>query len=151
MPTQNNLIHFLGLGRSKIGVSLKQMLPETQEKSEALLEVYFSNVDPVMRVIHGPTLRKKLSTYCHEVHPLAFAIYFSAINSLPPAVVESRFGEQKADLINKYETGLEIGLARANYLTSPSLEILQAFIIWLTCITREDDIGASYILILMLG
>lgn len=131
----------MGLGRSKIGVSLRRLLPDTQESSEALLEIFFSNVDPVMRVTHGPTLRKKLSTYYHDRHPLAFAIYFSAINSLPPAVVESRFGESKRDLIAKYVMGLEVGLSRANYLTSPSLEILQAFVIWLTCITRDDDIG----------
>ncbi|KAJ4302847.1 hypothetical protein N0V90_001738 [Kalmusia sp. IMI 367209] len=139
-PTQNNLIHFISLGRAKVGTSLEMLLPDTQEEREALLDIYFSNVDPVVRITHRPTLIRKLPTYVHEVHPLAFAIFYSAINSLPPAVVENKFGESREDLMAKYELGVEIGLARGNYLTSPSLELFQAFIIWLTCITREEDI-----------
>lgn len=141
VPTQNNLIHAIGLGRARLTVSLDMLIPETQEQRDALLDIYFSNVDPVVRITHRPSLIRKLPTYVQDLHPLAFAIFYSAINSLPPAVVESRFGESREELMEKYETGVEIGLARANYLTSPSLELLQAFVLWLTCITREEDIG----------
>ena len=116
-------------------------MPDTQEQRDALLDVYFTNFDPVIRITHKPTLLKKISTYCEELHPMSFAIFYSAINSLPAAVVESKFGESREELMAKFELGIEIGLARGNYLTSPSLEILQAFIIWLTCITREEDMG----------
>lgn len=74
---------------------------------------------------------------------MAFAIFYTAVNSLPPAVVESRFGETKEDLCNHMELGLEIGLARGNYLTTQSLELLQAFVLWLTCISKEEDMGTS--------
>ena len=116
-------------------------MPDTQDLRDALLDVYFANFDPVIRITHKPTLLKKFSTYCEELHPMAFAIFYSAINSLPAAVVESRFGDSREEMMGKFELGIEIGLARGNYLTSPSLEILQAFIIWLTCITREEDMG----------
>lgn len=122
------------------------LMPETQEHCEMLLDVYFSNVDPVIRITHRPSLIKKLPIYSHDVHPLAFAIFYSAVNSLPPAVVESKFSESREDLMAKYEMGIEIGLARGNYLTTPSLELLQAFILWLTCITREEDMGAKGLL-----
>lgn len=146
-PTQNNLIHFIGLGRAKLGTSLEMLMPETQEHCEMLLDVYFSNVDPVIRITHRPSLIKKLPIYSHDVHPLAFAIFYSAVNSLPPAVVESKFSESREDLMAKYEMGIEIGLARGNYLTTPSLELLQAFILWLTCITREEDMGKAWALL----
>jgi hypothetical protein len=119
------------------------LIPEHQEQRDALLEIYFSNVDPVVRMTHRPSLVNKLPVYVQNVHPLAFAIFYSAINSLPPAVVQSRFGESREELMGKFELGVEIGLARGNYLTTPSLELLQAFVIWLTCITREEDIGTA--------
>jgi len=72
---------------------------------------------------------------------MAFAIFYSAVNSLPPTVVENRFGENKDDFLARLELGVEIGLARGNYLTTQSMEILQAFILWLTCITREEEMG----------
>lgn len=142
-PTQNNLIHGISLGRARFGVSLEALMPDTQEMRDALLDTYFCNVDPVIRITHKPSLQKKVPSYIQQVHPLVFAIFYSAINSLPPAVVKSRFGESREDLMAKYELGVEIGLARLNYLTTPSLKLLQAFIIWLTCITREEDIGMS--------
>ena len=122
-------------------MSLGSLMPDTQDQRDALLDVYFANFDPVIRITHRPTLVKKFSTYCEDLHPMAFAIFYSAINSLPATVVESRFGDSREELMGKFELGIEIGLARGNYLTSPSLEILQAFIIWLTCITREEDMG----------
>ncbi|KAF2446274.1 hypothetical protein P171DRAFT_357011 [Karstenula rhodostoma CBS 690.94] len=146
-PTQNNLIHAIGLGRARSGVSLEALMPDTQEQRDALLDIYFANVDPVIRITHRPSLINKLPAYVQNVHALVFAIFYSAINSLPPALVESRFGESKEELMAKYELGIEISLARGNYLTSPSLELLQAFVIWLTCITREEDIGKAWALL----
>ncbi|KAL1608356.1 hypothetical protein SLS60_003297 [Paraconiothyrium brasiliense] len=146
-PTQNNLIHAIGLGRARLGVSLEMLIPETQVQRDALLDIYFSNVDPVVRITHRPSLMNRLPTYVQNVHPLVFAIFYSAINSLPNAVVESRFGESREELMAKFELGIEVGLARGNYLTSPSLELLQAFTIWLTCITREEDIGKAWALL----
>jgi hypothetical protein len=141
VPTQNNLIHFLSLGRSKISVSLGQLLPDSQKHQDALLEVYFANVDPMVRVTHRPTLVRKMPNYASEVHPMAFAVFYSAVNSLPATVVQNRFGEVKEDFLARLELGIEVGLARGNYLTTQSMEIFQAFIIWLTCITREEDMG----------
>lgn len=72
---------------------------------------------------------------------MAYAIYFSAINSLPPRVIQNKFGESKEALLDRFQLGIEISLARENYLTTSSLEIFQGFILWLTCITREEDMG----------
>jgi hypothetical protein len=52
-----------------------------------------------------------------------------------------KFGETKEDLLARYELGVEISLARENYLTTPSLEVLQGLVLWLSCITKEDEMG----------
>jgi hypothetical protein len=60
-------------------------------------------------------------------------------------VVQSRFGESKEDLLDRFQLGVEISLARENYLTTSSLEIFQGFVLWLTCITKEEDMGMTAI------
>ncbi|KAF2012527.1 hypothetical protein BU24DRAFT_351626 [Aaosphaeria arxii CBS 175.79] len=143
----NNLVHLLSLGRSKTGINLMNFVPSSQEHQNALLDIYFSNVDPMMRITHKQSLLRKFSWYIQELHPIAFAIFYSAINSLPPQVCEQMFGGTKDDLLTQYELGVEISLARENYLTTSSLEVLQGFIIWLTCITKEEDMGRAWALL----
>jgi hypothetical protein len=131
----------LSLGRAKIGPTLQELLPKSQHQRDALLDIYFSNVDPMVRITHKPTLLRKFSHHIHANRPIAFAICYSAINSLPAAVCVEKFGETKEDLLARYELGVEISLARENYLTTPSLEVLQGLVLWLSCITKEDEMG----------
>ena len=122
-------------------MSLQELLPSSQQHRDALLEIYFSNVDPMVRITHTPTLLCKLPHLIQESRPIVFAIYYSAINSLPPAICLEKFGENKDDLLAQYELGVEVSLARENYLTTSSLEVLQGLVLWLTCITKEDEMG----------
>ncbi|KAF2263940.1 hypothetical protein CC78DRAFT_603201 [Lojkania enalia] len=147
VPAQNQLVHLLSLGRAKIGLTLQQLLPHSREMQDALLDIFFSNVDLMVRVTHKPTLLRKFPVLVHETQPLAFAIFYSAINSLPPQTVEEKFGESKDELLARFELGVEISLARENYLTTSSLEIFQGFVIWLTCITKEEDMGKAWALL----
>ncbi|KAJ4353969.1 uncharacterized protein N0V89_005701 [Didymosphaeria variabile] len=67
-PTQNNLIHAISLGRAKLGVSLEMLIPESQEQRDALLDIYFSNVDPVVRITHRPSLWLKADLESQEMN-----------------------------------------------------------------------------------
>lgn len=140
---QNSLVDLLSLGRAGAGSNLDQLLPDTKDQRDILLDVFFANVDPMVRITHRPTVLRRYSSYMRETHPLAFSICFSAINSLPPNVVQSRFGETKEELLERFQLGVEISLARENYLTTSSLEIFQGFVLWLTCITKEEDMGKA--------
>lgn len=144
---QSTLVDLLSLGRARSQSSLEQLLPNSQEYRDTLLDVYFLNVDPMVRITHKPTVVRKFLYYNQEAHPISFAIYFSAINSLSPKVVQNRFGESKEDLLNRFQLGVEMTLARENYLTTSSLEIFQGFVLWLTCITREEDMGKAWVLL----
>ncbi|CAI6333255.1 unnamed protein product [Periconia digitata] len=145
-PTRENLVHFLSLGRARISQSLEQIFPP-QDHQNILLDLYFTNVDPMLHITHRPTLIRKFRTYVQDTHPLSFAILFAAVNALPSTVVENKFGEKKEELLTRLELGVEIGLARENYLTTSSLEVFQAFVIWLTCITKEEDMGKAWALL----
>lgn len=129
------------MGRAGSGSNLEQLLPNNQEFRDSLLEIYFTNVDPMIRITHSPTIRRKFRLYNHDAHPVCFAVYYSAINSLPPSVVLSKFEESKESLLDRFQLGVEISLAQANYLTTSSLEIFQGFMLWLTCIIKEEDMS----------
>jgi hypothetical protein len=144
---QNSLISLLALGKAKVGLGLETLLPDSPEHIDDLLDIYFYNVDPMIRVVHKPTLLRKFHLLVRECAPIAFAVFYAAIHSLPPTAVEERFGDRKEDLLQRYEQGVEISLARDNFLTTSSLEVLQGFLIWLTCITKEDDVGKGWTLL----
>lgn len=83
------------------GVSLAPWLPRSAEDCFSLLEVFYSHVEPMTRLVHESSLTRRLIQYVRETYglqdqeaapdptsqifePLAFAIFYSAINSLAP-------------------------------------------------------------------
>lgn len=70
----------------------------------------------------------------HHFEPLAFAIFYSAINSLRPEAVTNRFRKDKQNLMMRYHQGLELSLQQVDFLTTSSLEVLQAFVLQLVCV-----------------
>lgn len=135
------------IGRNNSDMNVKSFLPESNEQADALLEIFLSNVDPMTRIIHKPTLIRRFDNHVREANPLAFAIFYSAINSMSSSTVIGKFNAKKESLLEQFQQGLEMSLARDHFLTTSSLEVLQGFILWLTCITKEDDMGKAWTLL----
>jgi hypothetical protein len=53
--------------------------------------------------------------------------------------VQNTLGESQSHLLAKYRFALEQALARANFLTTADMAVLQAFTIFLTIVKRHDD------------
>ena len=51
----------------------------------------------------------------------------------------TNFGVTKTDLIFKYRIGLELALAKADFLNVPDLVTVQAFAIFLSLVRRHDS------------
>lgn len=112
-------------------------------------EIYRDNVDPLCKVMHVPTMTprifkamKSLELSEHiprGVEVLLFSIYYAAVTSLWPEECKERFGEDKQKLLQKYRFGVEQGLARANFLQTDEWIVLQAFVVFLICLRRNDD------------
>lgn len=107
---------------------------------ELLYSLYFSNVDPLFKVLHKPSIadlmlerRSYLGRKPSEpsVEALSFAIYYSAINTQDFGSCKQKFGDEKIDLLNKYRFALEVCLARADFVNSAEIEVIQAFVIFL--------------------
>ncbi|OCL03759.1 hypothetical protein AOQ84DRAFT_381310 [Glonium stellatum] len=146
-PATHALGALFALESGTRGINLSSFLPESQAHCESLLNIFFSNVDPMTRIFHHPTLLRRFDSHVREANPIAFAIFFSAINSLKSSTVKEMFNAKKDVLLEKFQQGLEVSLARDNFLTTSSLEVLQGFLLWLTCITKEDDMGKAWTLL----
>ena len=71
---------------------------------------------------------------------LMFSIYFSAITSMTQEGVKSTFGKEKKTMITGYRHAVEQSLMNAGFLNTHRLVTLQAFVLFLTCARRGDDV-----------
>jgi hypothetical protein len=134
---------------------LTPWLPGSAEECFSLLEVSFSNVGPVTRFVHKPSFKYRFTHYVNHIfglcgckdhgtshanvsvkmlhifEPLAFATFYAAINSLSPESVLSAYNADRDSLLAQFQRGVELGLGRENFLTTSSIEVLQAFVLLL--------------------
>ena len=110
-----------------------------------LLEVYENNVNFFVRVIHMPTLLqttrspKAMSGLPPTDDALLFAVYYAAIASMEDADVLTNFGFSRAVLTEKYRTGLETCLVRADFLNNPNITIVKALVLFLGLHRRHES------------
>lgn len=109
-------------------------------------DVFVENVDPLTKVLHVPTMAKaikeakeNLDCLSKSIEALLFAIYYSVVTSMSQDEVKSSFGTDKSVLIDRYRFGVEQALARADFLNTSEVVIIQAFSLFLTCVRRNDQ------------
>lgn len=109
-------------------------------------EVYKENVDPLAKVLHRPCIEKTLSVAATDldhiskpVECLMFSIYFAAVTSLSDEECINMTGMEKEAALKKYRFAFEQAMARAGFLSTTELVILQAFTVFLICVRRHDD------------
>ncbi|PPJ53949.1 hypothetical protein CBER1_05816 [Cercospora berteroae] len=109
-------------------------------------DIFKDRVDPLCKICHVPTLEgtilssaAHLSNLSRGFECLLFAIYYGATTSLVAEDCVKMLGEEKAVLLSRYRFGLQHALARANFLTTEEIVVLQAFVIFLICLRRNSD------------
>lgn len=103
-------------------------------------ETFLTNVDPVLKILHAPSLRKYLQEGAVELdcspgpeglEALKFAICYAAALSMTDGECRDRIGEDKVVLMAKYRAGTELALAKADLVNTIEVSTLQAFTIYL--------------------
>ena len=140
---QNSLDFVLGLTSTEIRIDSSH--PPGDQILE-LWQVFLENVDPLTKVIHGPSLgpaiRKaiiNLSLVSKSFEALLFAIYSAAIVTLKNQDCERRFGASRKILLSRYRRAAKIALSRARFIGSANLVVLQAFFIHLLSMREVYD------------
>ncbi|KAH4001225.1 hypothetical protein HBH70_008690 [Parastagonospora nodorum] len=132
-------------GYSSSNVDMQTLHPLEMQAHQFWL-AFKENVDPLVKVLHIPTFEPVFyNAVAHPdkvpktLEPLLFAVYYGAVTSTTPEECRERWGEDRTTMLNRYRFGLEQALARANFLYCDEIVILQAFIIFLILLRRNDD------------
>ncbi|KAK5164642.1 uncharacterized protein LTR77_009848 [Saxophila tyrrhenica] len=107
--------------------------------------IYVTRVDPMLKIIHCPSFGKTLFTATEDLRAagsvtesLLFAIYHAAVSTCTAREARKRFGEERSALLQRYGRVVESTLAD-NYGT-PVLESLQALVIYIIAMRRDDSL-----------
>ncbi|KAJ4299787.1 hypothetical protein N0V90_005033 [Kalmusia sp. IMI 367209] len=132
-------------GYSSTSVDMLALHPPAQN-ARMFWEIYKENVDPLVKVLHIPSFEPVLleaisnpDKIAKSLEPLMFAIYYGAVTSMTPSDCTEKCGEDRSTLLHRYRFGLEQGLARANFLFCDEMIILQAFVVFMILLRRNDD------------
>ncbi|KAF1846074.1 uncharacterized protein K460DRAFT_417228 [Cucurbitaria berberidis CBS 394.84] len=132
-------------GYSSTSVDMLALHPPEQQARQ-FWETYKENVDPLVKVLHIPTSEPTFLKAVAQVdkvskglEPLLFAVYYGAVTSTCAEDCRERWGEDRSTLLGRYRFGLEQALSRANFLYCDEVIILQAFVIFLILLRRNDD------------
>ncbi|PLB45044.1 hypothetical protein P170DRAFT_513118 [Aspergillus steynii IBT 23096] len=105
-----------------------------------LWQKYLENVDPLIKIFHAPTLQRQVMNLVrgrrNNGYPdecLMFAIYYSAILTMDAVGCQEELEEDKEELLNRYRTGVEKALLKADFVNTQGLSVLQALVIYLIC------------------
>ncbi|KAI9789022.1 MAG: hypothetical protein M1833_002774 [Piccolia ochrophora] len=125
--------------------NLNQLYPDVSHTSY-LWQLYVSNVDPLLKLLYKPTIEKLIATTNENLEGLTasnaailFSVFFAAVISLSDEECVTMMGESKVVLHDRYRFAIEQALARAGFLTSQELLILQAFVLYLICVRRHEQ------------
>ncbi|KAL3480930.1 hypothetical protein BJX99DRAFT_206306 [Aspergillus californicus] len=112
----------------------------------ALLDLFKTNVSPMVHVFHIPTLTRlfwdavaTMDCLDKNVEAVLFSIYYSAVISLDDGQCLALLGTPRASALETYRTAVEQATAQADLLNTQNLLLLQAFVIFLTALRNEDD------------
>lgn len=132
-------------GYSSITNSLRDYHPRATQ-SQFLLNVYEERVAPMVMIFHKPSIQKsiyKASTNAEYIdrtsEAVVFAIYFAAVTSLKSSECLHYLREEHTIVRQRMRFAIQQALARVEFLTTRNLAILQATVLFLTCLRRPDD------------
>jgi hypothetical protein len=139
----------LGMSLAPEASGLRRFHPADTAHIFTLWQVYLENVDPLLKIIHVPTIQGQILRACGHldsipasVEALMFAIYYAAVTSLVNST-QSFLNEDPANLLRQYRTGLEQALAKANFMTMPDMPMLQALTLYLIC--ARQSVHKTYV------
>lgn len=142
-PNSRNHDAFL-FGYSSLANSLRNYHP-TPTQAFILWKTYEQNVAPLLTVAHRPTVRNLIINVAmngdsidKSNEALAFAVYLAAVISMPPEQCLAELGDDRDSTISRFRFATEQALARANLLNSRNINLLQAAVLFISCVHRLD-------------
>ncbi|KAF4225612.1 hypothetical protein CNMCM6457_008034 [Aspergillus fumigatiaffinis] len=132
------------MGFRSLAHSLRDYHPSISQ-SVALFEIFQTNVAPVVKIFHMPTLTKlfwdaiaSLDAIDCNTEALLFAIYYAAIISTTDQT-QCPLGLPRPQALRTCRFAVEQALSRADLLNTQNMVLLQAAALFLCALRNEDD------------
>ncbi|EFR03598.1 C6 zinc finger domain-containing protein [Nannizzia gypsea CBS 118893] len=148
-------LRVLGLsGPSGLDVGWTSIIKD-KDISIQLCQVYLLNVDPVIKILHRPSVERWMlqgerylgfSERHSAVDALGAAICYAAATSLTETQSWARFHATKSSIVSRARRACEAALEKSNLLVSPEVTTLQAFVLYLVARRSEDPSRAVWTL-----
>lgn len=106
-----------------------------------LWQAFIENVNPITKLVHVPSFQLVIERATANIEHIPagieafmFAIYSLAVLSLTEDECKSDLEESRAILLPRYIAATKAALSRANFMSSTSSIVLQAFVLHIICI-----------------
>ncbi|KAA8646854.1 Zn(II)2Cys6 domain-containing transcription factor nscR [Aspergillus tanneri] len=147
-------LRVLGLSANNLALDWTPWF-EDKDISRQLCQVYLEQVDPVIKILHRPSVEKWMiqgERYLGfperhvAVDALGSAISYAAAASLTENQCWARFHMGKSGIMADSRRACEAALERSGLLASPNITVLQAFVLYLIARRSEDRSQAAWTL-----
>ena len=126
-------------------LSLRNFHPSSAQVT-TYWDIYKTNIAPVMKLFHTPHTEntllqaaKDLDHITKPVEALMFSIYFAVVTSISDSDCQVMLGIDRPATLRKYRFACEQAFARAGFLNTQDILVLQAMLLFLTAVRRSDD------------
>ena len=129
--------------------------PITHRHFKALTNTYFTNVDPIFKILHRPSTLYIIgaSTGNFSTPPnndvielLMLCMYFAAVTSLSPEECQQTYHEDHQTLLAKLRHSAERAFAREHLLVTDEFAVLQAFALYLFALRVHSKTRSTWTL-----
>jgi hypothetical protein len=132
-------------GYTPTSSSIQQLHP-TPDQISGLWQVFLDNINPMTKIMHQPTFQatlvkasSNLENLPKGLEALMFSIYGAAVFSIDDDECVVKFGEPKKTLLARYRHATRKALARARFMGTSDIQVLQAFLLYLLTMREEYD------------
>jgi Fungal specific transcription factor domain len=147
-----------GVARKPLGIEEFLLAQVSQEQRHPeprhifrLWQIFVENVNPLVKILHVPTFQQRIFEVSWNIPSISkptqaimFAVYTLAIGSLSPAECLKLFDQDKNALFAQYRKSTMESLIAAELLSTRDIEVLQAFVLFLVCISLEKEAEAVH-------
>lgn len=119
------------------------VLQPTSTEATRMWDIYLRNFDPVSKLVHAPSIQRKLACASNALstadHALLFAIYSAAIASLSAQECMTHFARSHEDMTAFVRDGAKYWLHKASLWKTQDFQVLQAYVIYLLSLHPHVD------------
>ena len=118
----------------------REILQPSAAQVIQLWQAYLSNVDPIMKVFHAPSVQQMVLGQIGKAsmepsgQALMSSIYLVTTVSLTEDECQSTLQETRPELISKFRMAAEDALSAAGFVTTSDIVVLRAFVLYLSLI-----------------